>query len=49
LSTSQNVVPALGAVLAIFMAASPTRTVWRTRRRKDIGGEGVVLFQCPIN
>ena len=36
---SQNVVPALGAVLAIFMAASPTRTVWRTRRRKDIGGE----------
>ena len=36
---SQNVVPAVGALLFIIMAASPTRAVWRTRRRSDIGGK----------
>lgn len=35
----QNVVPAVGALLLIIMAASPTRAVWRTRRRSDIGGK----------
>ena len=35
----QNVVPAIGALLFIIMAASPTRAVWRTRRRSDIGGK----------
>ena len=35
----EKVVPAVGVVLFLVMSASPTRTVWRTRKRSDIGGE----------
>ena len=37
----QNIVPSIGVLLFIAMAASPTRAVWRTRRRSDIGGAPV--------
>ena len=34
----QYLVPSLAALLYVGMAASPTRAVWRTRKRSDIGG-----------
>lgn len=35
----QYVMPILGVILAIGVVASPTRTVWRTRKKSDIGGK----------
>lgn len=35
----QHVMPILGVILAIGVVASPTRTVWRTRMKPDIGGK----------
>lgn len=33
----QYVMPIIGVILAIGVVASPTRTVWRTRKKSDIG------------
>ncbi len=46
---AQNVVPAVGALLFIIMAASPTRAVWRTRRRSDIGGAAAARARVVEN
>ena len=35
----QYVMPIIGVILAIGVVASPTRTVWRTRKKTDIGGK----------
>ena len=35
----QYVMPIIGVILAIGVVASPTRTVWRTRKKADIGGK----------
>lgn len=34
----QYVMPIIGVILAIGVVASPSRTVWRTRKKSDIGG-----------
>ena len=40
----ERIVPAIGVVLFLAMSAAPTRTIWRTRKRNDIGG-GLQFFQ----